>query len=1420
MYPKDDPNRPIMKKSNDADYSNFFHHSFIRILGINAILLCSSLELSLVAQSFPPSDNFTLPAGKTIYITYLAKVNEDACPQGTVPPVSLSNQASVSGTNFSTVVTDDPDTPTSNDPTETFFGAAVIGNQVFMDNNRNGIFDAGDTGINDVTLNLYVDDGSGTLDINDGMPVATTTSATINSQDGSYTFNVCPGSYIIEVDLANFMTGHALYNSGLMHGLVSSPLNGAPDPDIDDSDNDDNGDQVSGFGVATAAFTVLAGVDNTHIDFGFKTPAQISIDDVSLMEGSPLGPTTFSFTVSRNMAESEDAVILKANTMDGSAVSVGDYNSFNDLQLSLGTSVSSVTIDVTIQQDEVVEDDETFHVLLSEAPAHAVIVDNSGTGTIENDDQATITLNAGSSQMEGNSGTVNHSFTATLSGRVQDGFSVAYSTSDGTATLADNDYNEKMGIISFSGSNNEMQTFTVTANGDNKVELDESFMVTLGAVSMTSPEQSGSIMVDVNAQSGTITNDDQAMISVSSASTNEGNSGTGLLNFTVTLNSFVDVGISMDYHTMDVTAIESGSNPGDNDYDAAAGMISFSGGPEQKTFAVVLNRDEVVELDETFQVILDNLNANGRNVVFSGGQIAEIATGTVLNDDQCVISWSGTPNDPPFSGQEGNSGVSSYDLHLDFSNPIDVSIALQRLNSDGTATLAGNDYLAGPVLFSLPAGDFQDQTFMAEDINGDLLVEGLENYNLEIAEEDFQGRDIVFNGGNNLTSTVEIIDDDIDFGDAPDPPYPTLLTNAGPSHGSSSLKLGQLNDGETNGQPTAMSDGDGNSDDGVEFTSSLVTGNIATVAVTASAPATLSAWIDFDGNGDFASSGDELFPGGAILTAGVNNLSFPVPNNATTGNSVARFRITTDGPVTYTGAASDGEVEDYQVEIINTLFSVNDPMVAEGNTGTSILSFSIHRTSTATASSVDYSITGGTATSGSDYQPLTSGTINFTANGSSVQMVDVVISGDLTVELDETVVMTLSNPSNGTIDDGEGVGIIINDDVGEVTISSPSVSEGSSGSSALSFAVELSNPSDAAVTLDFSTMDGLAMISDNDYSAEAGQLTIPAGETGMQIDVEVIGDCKIEPDEQLEVLLVNLQTNGRSISFAGNESELTGTGTILNDDSNPSLMCPGELIKLADCSTNQITFNLPVPAILHSCASTRLEYRYRAVDPSDNPLGTYSSYTSASSNTVTLGLGRYQVEWRLVDGSGITSCISFVIVNSVIPVAPAILGAVTICPGLINLPYSVSPQNGVTDYQWSYSGTGVTIHNNGTTNVTLDFAEGSTSGVLSVHVTDPCGNGSATGTLEINLGDVLTCAYTNCLIANRTVTTQTLNLLGMPQVFKTSNSIVSNATITAPRTVIFKTENFINLLPGFTVQKGAVFVAEIEGCEVFSLSNR
>ncbi|MCP4539016.1 MAG: DUF11 domain-containing protein [Chloroflexi bacterium] len=161
----------------------------------------------------------------------------------------------------------------------------------------------------------------------------------------------------------------------------------------------------------------------------------------------------------------------------------------------------------------------------------------------------------------------------------------------------------------------------------------------------------------------------------------------------------------------------------------------------------------------------------------------------------------------------------------------------------------------------------------------------------------------------------------MDFGDAPDPGYPTLLVNNGARHViTGGIYLGAGVDDETNGQPNATATGDdtldGNDDeDGVAFTSSLVPSATADVDVTANAACTLSAWLDFNGDGDWVDPGENLFPGGQALIAGVNSLNFAVPSGAVTGSTYARFRCTTDGAVTYTGQASDGEVEDYVVTI-------------------------------------------------------------------------------------------------------------------------------------------------------------------------------------------------------------------------------------------------------------------------------------------------------------------------------------------------------------------------------------------------------------------------------------------------------------------------------------------------------------------------
>jgi uncharacterized repeat protein (TIGR01451 family) len=172
----------------------------------------------------------------------------------------------------------------------------------------------------------------------------------------------------------------------------------------------------------------------------------------------------------------------------------------------------------------------------------------------------------------------------------------------------------------------------------------------------------------------------------------------------------------------------------------------------------------------------------------------------------------------------------------------------------------------------------------------------------------------------------------LDFGDAPDPAFPTSLASNGPRHPlGSSVYLGACVDSELDGQPAPGAAADdaavglatfgvcavaGDDEDGVTFTSALVPGTTAAVEVVANAACTLSAWLDFDRDGDWLDAGEALFPGGVALAAGGNPLSFAVPAGAGLGATTARFRCTTDGEVPFVGQATDGEVEDHAVVLV------------------------------------------------------------------------------------------------------------------------------------------------------------------------------------------------------------------------------------------------------------------------------------------------------------------------------------------------------------------------------------------------------------------------------------------------------------------------------------------------------------------------
>ncbi len=163
--------------------------------------------------------------------------------------------------------------------------------------------------------------------------------------------------------------------------------------------------------------------------------------------------------------------------------------------------------------------------------------------------------------------------------------------------------------------------------------------------------------------------------------------------------------------------------------------------------------------------------------------------------------------------------------------------------------------------------------------------------------------------------------EELDFGDAPDPTYPTLLA-IGARHILDGVTfLGSSVDAEPDGQPDAAAmgdDNDGNDDeDGVLFVCPLIPGEQGAIYVNASVSGFFNGWLDFDANGSWDAS-EQIFTDESLIS-GWNSLNFSVPLSALPGNTFARFRFDTNGGLGVTGLASDGEVEDYRVEIEENL---------------------------------------------------------------------------------------------------------------------------------------------------------------------------------------------------------------------------------------------------------------------------------------------------------------------------------------------------------------------------------------------------------------------------------------------------------------------------------------------------------------------
>ena len=192
---------------------------------------------------------------------------------------------------------------------------------------------------------------------------------------------------------------------------------------------------------------------------------------------------------------------------------------------------------------------------------------------------------------------------------------------------------------------------------------------------------------------------------------------------------------------------------------------------------------------------------------------------------------------------------------------------------------------------------------------------------------------------------LEILPDPIDWGDAPTP-YPVTALENGASHrrvDSSGPILGNIADAEDAPTHSANADADDmrapfDDEDGVTIVGALVasagSAHTATINVNLSnADPTsniLDAWLDLNGDGDWDDADEQIFTNFDLgTTNGIQSLNFTIPQeaggNVVAGETFARFRVSTQGNLSYTGYSDNGEVEDHTmfINIIETEISVD-----------------------------------------------------------------------------------------------------------------------------------------------------------------------------------------------------------------------------------------------------------------------------------------------------------------------------------------------------------------------------------------------------------------------------------------------------------------------------------------------------------------
>jgi uncharacterized repeat protein (TIGR01451 family) len=222
-------------------------------------------------------------------------------------------------------------------------------------------------------------------------------------------------------------------------------------------------------------------------------PPLLAIGDASDFEtnGAATG-IVFALTLS---GPSGQTITVDYITLEGTATNNLDFVATNGT-VTFAPGTTNATIVVYAIEDILDEPNRSFTVLLTNA-VNAGISDQSGAGTVLDDDAPPMISIADTALLEGDSGTTNALFQLTLSKLAITDVSVRCTTATNTAAVSD--YTHTVTTVTFpAGLTNA--TYTVPVRGNTVNEPDETFLVNL-----TLP---GNATIARTQAVGTIVNDD------------------------------------------------------------------------------------------------------------------------------------------------------------------------------------------------------------------------------------------------------------------------------------------------------------------------------------------------------------------------------------------------------------------------------------------------------------------------------------------------------------------------------------------------------------------------------------------------------------------------------------------------------------------------------------------------------------------------------------------------------------------------------------------------------------------------------------------------------------------------------------------------------------------------------------------------